>query len=62
MNMTSTTSAAQLPKTLTEIRNAAAATLANKFVHSVNILAAFGEVTVFKNGTVKFRKDCPELN
>jgi len=33
-----------------------------KVVHSVNILTSFGEVVVFRDGTIKLWEDCPELH
>lgn len=41
------------PTTLTEIRNAAASMFADVAVHSVNVEASFGLVTVFRDGEVK---------
>ena len=51
-----------LPQTLNEIREIAASSLSDWTVSSVNIRASFGDVVVFKNGTIKLWKDCPELH
>jgi hypothetical protein len=59
MNNTTT---AEMPKTLNEIRNLASANFANEMVHSVNITATFGQVVVFRDGTIKLWEDCPELH
>ena len=62
MQLMKNSTSAEMPKTLTEARNLAAATLANGLVHSVNILTSFGEVVVFRDGTIKLWEDCPELH
>jgi hypothetical protein len=50
-----------LPSTLTEILSHAAPALLDDRVVSVGIRATWGEVVVFRNGIVKLRQDCPEL-
>jgi hypothetical protein len=41
------------PTTLFEIRNAAKSMFSDPAVISVNIIASFGEVTVYRDGVVK---------
>jgi|MesohylFT_1024984.scaffolds.fasta_scaffold825379_1 hypothetical protein len=42
-----------LPSTLAEVRAAAASTLSDFAVISVNIYTTFGEVTIWQDGTIK---------
>ena len=60
--MNTTTSAEKLPQTLNEIREIAAPSFESKMTHSVNIRASFGDVVVFRDGTIKLWKDCPEIH
>ena len=45
------------PTTLTEIRNAASSMFSDIGVHSVNVEASFGLVTVDREGNVKMASD-----
>jgi len=51
-----------LPQTLNEIRAIAASSFIDEAVTSVNVSAAFGDVVVFRDNTIKLWKDCPELH
>ena len=51
-----------LPQTLNKIREIAASSFSDLKVSSVNVSAAFGDVVVFRDNTIKLLKDCPELN
>lgn len=44
--------ALSLPSTLAEIRAIALPMFSDAAVHSVNVLASFGEVTVLRNGDI----------
>ena len=46
-----------LPSTLAEVRAAAASRLSDFAVISVNIYTTFGEVTVWRDGTIKMATD-----
>jgi len=50
---TTNTNTNMKPTTLLEIRNAAKSMFSDPAVISVNIIASFGEVTVYRDGVVK---------
>jgi hypothetical protein len=60
--MTTQPNAEKLPQTLKEIREVTAPHFKSKFTHSVNIRASFGDVVVFRDGTIKLWSDCKELH
>jgi hypothetical protein len=51
-----------LPSSLEEIRSVAIPAFADEIVHSVGVNSWIGEVVVFRDLTIKFRMDCPELD